>query len=363
MAEWISNVHLYLILTTKQLSRPFMVCAGTGLILMILRRTRIAFLLIGALIVNLAVTLLNRNFNANPDTGPAYLMLSTTILMVGAGYLLFYLWEMINRWKARYLWPLLLIIPAIYGLVWGVSNSQRNSLSRDESAGMVGRSVLDVCEPDAALFYGMYHNLPFVINYLQYVEFYREDIIPVNRSELVYWPGGLENLMERYPVLTAGIFKGPYGDSLRYLAPRSSRHSGTIPYSTARDLLFNATAWMAQEYSVQGASYWFSSEDDHLLRVPFVCRGPMFKLGVSDGNRSGGDVPIDIADQHMVRRTRSAENRGFAQTKGAEVLATFYDLQCITLVDRNKQNKAIRAFTLSEHIDPALGRICEPVKK
>ncbi|HPQ39442.1 MAG TPA: DUF2723 domain-containing protein [bacterium] len=356
--DFFKNGQIYWNLLQDRVSLPFLILAALGLLGLLLKRTRHALLLISMMGVNIAVTLMNRNFNANPDTGPAYLMLSTTIWVIGAGFCLFTACQWLGKDSLRkYLIPVILLIPPVFLSIWILSNFSESTLASDESAGVVGRSILDTCDTDAAVFYGMYHNLPFVVNYLQYVERYRVDVMPVNRGEIVYWPGGLENLAARYPELVGPVYDGIYGETLRYLAPRSCRHSGIIPYERARDLLFNASAWMAQWHASDGATFWFPSEDDHLLRTKFVPWGPMFRLGFSGYDATGGDPAA--MDRLILRRTRLAENCGFQQTYGAMVLGTYYDLQCITLRNRSEKMQAANAFELSGIFDPDLGRNCE----
>ncbi|MBN1297193.1 DUF2723 domain-containing protein [bacterium] len=378
--EWVKNSAVYLRIIMKELGLGVCLGAVAGGLLMLRRRSGPALLLGGAWAVNIGVTLMNRNFNANPDTGPAYLMLSTVVMMVSTGFLVYEFGVCVQRrtvlrWMAGAGVALMMLLP----VAWFIQDVSGGGLSHDESAGRVGRSLLDCCDPDAVFFHGMYHNLPFVFNYLQSVERFRTDVVSVNRGEIVYWPGGLENLSQRHPGLTEPVYRSGFGEDVEYLAARSSRHSGRIPYERARQLLFNAVAWMAREQAKKGTVYWIPSEDDRLLyQSSLTAWGPMFRVdGPSEsmkepGDRRGNDeirgsvdvramdeLPIMIPEEEIARRNRIAENCGFQQTRGAVVLATFYDLQCITLSSRGEKGMAHRAFKNAQAADPLLAGNCE----
>ncbi|MCD4653014.1 hypothetical protein K8T06_03675 [bacterium] len=239
-------------------------------------------------------------------------------------------------------------------MIWTINNLNQSSLAKDESAGKVARACLDICAPDSAMFFGMYHNLPFVVGYLQSVEKYRSDIIPVSRGELVYWPGGLENLATRYPQMTKASFQGPFGDSLRYLAPRSSRHSGRFSQENARDLLFNNNVWMADEFTKSGSVYWFPSEDDHLLRMKLIPWGPMLKLEMLERFENSTLLPSQIISS----RLQINEDNKFNKEKGVVVIATYDDLLFITIKNRGMLTAAVAASESMMLSDPALAGNC-----
>jgi len=350
MGEWFANLSLYFNIVKHNLSAFVLYLSGIGIVIISLRNFKKSLFLCSAAATNIVITLMNRNFNANPDTGPAYLMLSTVVLLICFGALFYYATMNLlqsDRFKFYAVIPavVLLIIP----VVWIADNLAESGLSEDESAGAIARACLDICEPDSAIFFGMYHNLPFVSGYVQSVEKYRVDVIPVNRSELVYWPGGLQNFAIRYPQMTDPIFEGIFGEKLKYLSARSCRHSEEIPYDEARDLLINNNAWMASEYSKLHDVYWFASEDDHLLRTRMIPRGPMLLLG--DHCTGINDV---YQNRILEQRIQINESNKFSNQKGAEVLATYYDLLCITMSKLGKSDDAIRASEKAGRIDPTL---------
>jgi hypothetical protein len=354
--DWTHNWFEYIQLMRDHFSWPFLVFSVAGLAVLMFRRFKPGLILIIAAFTNISVTLMNRNFNMNPDTGPAYLMLSTIILIIGLGYAFQLLLGICDHTVRRPAVSTALIagiflIPAM----WSHENLKTGGLSHDTSAALVTKGLLDICPNDSLLFYGVYFNIPFVVSYLQAVENYRADVMSISRGEIVYWPAGLEKVARTYPELMKSLFEGAHGDSFRYLAGRSARHSKDIPYDTARDLLFNASAWVAREQAAQRCVFWFASEDDHLLRIAIHPHGPMLLLGAD--LRDDSPVLHDPAEVLAARVQKNLPTR-FPYTKGAEVLGAFYDLQCATLHREGFVREAGQAKKWSEEYDPGLVGYC-----
>ena len=356
-SEWWENFRIYHHMMNEHFSWIFFWIGCLGLLMLIRRSPRQGLLLLTVAGSNLAVTLMNRNFNMNPDTGPAYLMISSITIIIGTGVVLRSTLSWLDsRMQSRIpVWCALIGIFCISS-VWAAENLLAPGKA-DSSAGSVGRAILDTCPQDSILYFGFYYNLPFVVSYLQSVEQYRTDIIGISRAELVYWAGGLENLSKRYPELTESIFSNEAGDKLRYLARLGARHSELLSYDEARNLLFNAIAWMAQDQSRTYPVFWISSEDDHLLRKSDITvHGPMLHIG-----RLPIDNPDDPFDASMMimERVQAQERSGFGSTRGARVLAAFYDQQCVTLSTRKLSGEAGDARNWRMLYDPLLAGFCE----
>jgi len=357
-SEWLANWRVYFELLTDYFSISIFVMALIGFLILMNRSFRPGLLLFVAASANVSITLINRNFNMNPDTGPAYLMLSTVILIVFSGIFLFALISKLMKTVHSQIIPTIAIcMMVVIPFAWAIENIQKDELTQDYSAGLVAKGILDTCPENSILYYGMYYNLPFIMSYLQAVENYRKDVIIFSRGEIVYWPGGLENARKRHPDLTDGVFSGSYGEMLQYLAPRSSRHSGTvISFEHARDLLFNTNAWMAQEQSRDNFVFWFSSEDDHLLQQDFEPYGPMLKLG---DKKDIDERRQKIATEVLIRRTQIMVKPDFVRSQGLKALAAFYDLQCQTLMSHKMSTEARSAHLSSRLFDPFLAGNCD----
>ncbi|MCD4653015.1 DUF2723 domain-containing protein [bacterium] len=102
--EWIINFSAYFTLIRNHLSGWVLFLSGIGLAVVIRNNWKKGIFICLAAGSNIAVTLMNRNFNANPDTGPAYLMLSSIILIIGLGSLFSFLnVKLTHRETCRYL--------------------------------------------------------------------------------------------------------------------------------------------------------------------------------------------------------------------------------------------------------------------
>lgn len=348
---WLQNIGIYLSMVKESMGLIFFAGSMLGIITLARKNWKIGMFLVVAVITNVSVTCVNQNFNANPDTGPAYLMMSTLILVVGFTGAVICVRNRLIRYSNHLISVAVISGVGVIAISWMMMNTQKSTLASDDSALRVGHAILDICTPEAAIFFGMYHNLPFVVKYLQISEGYRTDVIPISRSEMVYWPGGLENLAKRHPVMTSGVYSGSYGETLQYLAGRSSRHSGRVPQSEARDLLFNNNVWMADAYREHADSFWFPSEDDHLIRSQFSVAGPMLKFHSRKGSA------LFNADSFLAQRVQREDDPAFSGTKGAEVVATYYDLLCITLRDRGLIKQAIKAHkTMPEYCSDLVSR-------
>ncbi|MBN1880323.1 DUF2723 domain-containing protein [bacterium] len=354
---WGGNLVQYFIMMKDHFSLPFFLFAWLGLFHLTIKLPRQGLLLLLAVTFNISVTLVNRNFNMNPDTGPAYLMLSSIILIIGMGVAI----HSSLGWLKR-TFPSPVILAVTYGgvslipLAWTIEGVSNSGKFIDSSAPEVARAILDTCPENSTIYFGMYYNLPFVVSYLQSVEHFRQDIGVISRAEIVYWSGGLQNIRKRYPDIAGSIFQGEYGEILNYLAPRSARHSVQIPYDHARDILFNASAWMAQDESKKNTALWFSSEDDHLLRCTVDAYGPVLKLG----DRLLRDPKLAFDPSIIImRRVRAREECSFLHSRGARALAAFYDQQCVTLTARGKISIAGNARDWRSFYDPNLAGFCD----
>lgn len=356
VTEWIHNWSEYFQLMSNHFSVPFLIIAAVGLSILIFRQVKSGLILAFAAVTNVSVTLMNRNFNMNPDTGPAYLMLSTIILIIGLGAVFQSLLNMCDQAVRRKAVSAALIAGMfLIPVMWSHENFKTGGLSYDTSAAVVAKGLLDICPDESLLFYGVYFNIPFVVSYLQAVENYRTDIIGISRGEIVYWPAGLEKVARTYPGVMKSLFEGAYGDSFRYLAGRSARHSKALSYEKARDLLFNASAWVASEQAAQRYVFWFASEDDHLLRIAIRPHGPLLQLGPELSEDSAVlREPAELLSSR-VQKNLSAH---FQYTKGAEVLSAFYDLQCATLHREGFIREAGQAKEWSTGYDPGLIGYC-----
>ena len=357
VGEWFGNWPIYGDLIRDQFSSFFLFIAITGLLILVVKNFKSGAVLLLAALINISVTLMNRNFNMNPDTGPAYLMMSTIILIIGLGAVFQTVLKICDSVHFRQIvTPLVIASMLFIPSVWAWENLKSGGLSQDISAALVGKGIMDSCPEDSILFFGAYFNLPFVISYLQAVEHYRPDIVGINRLEIVYWPGGLEKALRTYPDVMATLFEGDYADTFRYLAGRSARHSEVIPYDEARNLLFNANAWVATKQAEARYVFWFSSEDDHLLRLPVHSHGPLLRLGdLMPEQRQVLERPSDI----LAARVQAHDRRIFHSTRGAEALGAFYDLQCATLRDRAFVEEAEHAKSWSNFYDPAIIGACQ----
>ncbi|MGB4099302.1 MAG: DUF2723 domain-containing protein [bacterium] len=356
-AEWFNNWPIYFGLIRDHFSSVFLFLAVIGLVILVVKIFKSGLVLLLAALTNMSVTLMNRNFNMNPDTGPAYLMMSTIILIIGLGAVFRTVLNICDSVRLHSMITALVIAGMLFiPGVWAWENLKSEELSQDISAAVVGKGILDICPEDSILFYGAYFNLPFVVSYLQAVENYRSDIVGINRMEIVYWPGGLEKALRTYPDVMATLFEGDYADTFQYLAGRSARHSKAIPYERARNLLFNANAWVATKKAEERYVFWFSSEDDHLLRLPVHSHGPLLRLGDLMPERHPIlKRPSDI----VAARAQANDRKIFHSTRGAEALGAFYDLQCATLRDRGLAEEAEHAKSWSIFYDPEVSGACQ----
>jgi hypothetical protein len=353
--EWLQNWSEYVVFVSEHLSVAFLIVSVIGLIILLIQRVKPTAILVVAALTNISVTLTNRNFNMNPDTGPAYLMISTVILITGFAGFFRLLLQCFSKPNRYYAVRVCLFLGAFsIPVVWSYENLKTGGLADDTSAANVGKALLDLTPENSILFHGAYFNLPFVSSYLQTIEHYRRDVIHINRLEIVYWPGGLQRLTKTYPDVTAVLYSGHRSESLEYLAPRSARHSRRYSFEEARDILFNATAWLAYEHTEKYHVFWFSSEDDHLLRVQLNPHGPMLKLG----EPLTGQHIFSSTHDFLSRRIQFEETNRFYSKRASEVLGGFYDLQCTTMFRRQLYQDALSARERSVLYDPEIVGFC-----
>ncbi len=307
MLEWLANLPGYAALMQNFFSIPLIVMSLIALIVAAVVHFKIALFLYLAIGSNIALTLMNRNFNANPDTGPAYLMLSTTLMLCIAGWMgmrgsRWLLDRMPRSVLSRILMGVMvaMVIMSIGQWIWrGVDEI---GLQEDHSASWICRALLDECGPDAVVFNGFYYNFGFVIDYLRIADHYRRDVRQINRGEVLYWPGGLQNVKTRHWELVKDEFLGPEGPALGYLAPRSSRHSEQIPFEQAKLILFRFLARVALSNASRYPVYWFPSEDDILLGESIGAAGIFLRVTeIGDWNETVARVEMDSWNQFASR--------------------------------------------------------------
>ncbi len=306
--EWINNVDRYYQLMQNYINPLSMLGLLVCGILFLIMRYRSAITLWVVVICNVSITLLNRNFNANPDTGPAYLMISTIVIYLFPIVMIAEFMRMkpiITRWftagigREWMIWCGIAIL-AVYLSIAQFRDNQA-FLHDDFSAAWIGRGVLDSMQENAIVFTGFYSNYRFVLNYLTVSERYRDDVEIIDRGEVLYWPGGLQQLLKRNPDWRE-LFEGDQKaiDDIEYLGPRGFRHSGIIDRIRAQKLIHTAMARLASRRSLARPVYWFASEDDVLLDSGVIHAG--LTLDVSGGRWgiSFGD-PLNLLDHIEAR--------------------------------------------------------------
>lgn len=350
--ELIRNIPRYYRLTGEQLTHGIWFLAVPGVILLTQRRPAASCALLIAGSVNVFLTLLNRNFNANPDTGPAYLMGSTLVLILFGGITLDRMSPTrvipTARFRAAAAIPALVATLIVAGWAW--TGQTRFNLEDDFSASTVGRAAMDRCEPDAVIFTGFYSNIRFVMSYLQIGERYRDDIELVDRGEATYWPGGLEKLIQRYPDSVAALPSERMREAVRYLAPRGTRHSGWIPRSLARDIILNYLAHLSRSLERTRPVYWIPSEDDFLLNRRFAGEGIFLRL-TGDPPRPGNAVP-DSGIRSLYSERIRLNTSDFRGTFGSRVLVELLSNTGNTLETSGFTEAAVSLYDQALEIDP-----------
>jgi Protein O-mannosyl-transferase TMEM260-like len=356
LEELTGNIPVYFRLMNRNFTMGFWCLVVPGIVILMRKRPGITGILLSAGVTNIAITLLNRNFNVNPDTGPAYLMLSTLIWIMMGGILVD---RLIHPHKSEYLYqfsraavrPFLLGLSGILLGYWIWFAMHTISLSKDFSAFTIGHSALENCEQNAVIFTGFYSNIRFVLSYLQTGEKLRTDITLIDRGEVTYWPGGLEKLLADYPDTINDMHSPAVRDAIRYLAPRGVRHSDMIPHLLAKNVILNYLARLALNLQKTKPVYWLPSEDDILLK----------------GNYSAEGIFLRIADRHTTFRTGSFNNRiwsryrdrthlgttNFRKTYGANVLLELLSNSGSAMETAGYSETAAQIFDQALVIDPA----------
>ena len=271
--EWIYNVDRYFQLMQTYMNPWILLGLLVCGILYLIVHYRVATMLWLVVIGNVSITLLNRNFNANPDTGPAYLMISTIVISLFPIALV----AEFTRLRPKIARRVRSVFMKEWMIWWSISigavtlavtqfRTSETNLRDDFSAAWIGRAVLDSTQENALVFTGFYSNYRFVLNYLTVSERYRDDVEIIDRGEVLYWPGGLQQLLKKNPDWRE-LFEGDEKaiDDIEYLGPRGYRHSGIIDRIRAQRLIQTVTARLASRRSLARPVYWFASEDDVLL--------------------------------------------------------------------------------------------------
>lgn len=285
--EWLLNLDKYYQTIQYYISVPLMCVAIASGFLFLLMKKKEAIALWIIVITNISVTVLNRNFNINPDTGPAYLLISTTVLLsfpLLAIVCILDRWSnSCNRWMIVLVPKMLLLSLSMFALYHIKLNcsSEHADLSADFSAAWLGRGIFDSVHADGVIFTGYYSNYRFVLDYLTIVERYRDDVEIIDRGEAVYWPGGLQQVLSLHPEWKTNIHNTNVINEIEYLAPRGIRHSGKLDRIHAQRLITSLLARLAHSLSSKRPVYWFPSEDDTALGDNVNVAGLMLQVAAN----------------------------------------------------------------------------------
>ena len=267
--ETLSNVRDYLNLVNQHFTYGIWLLVLPGIALLYRKQFRLLIFLLVAGGTNIFVTLMNKNFNVNPDTGPAYLMLSSTILvLLGFCGLSWFLNIIARRQSHRLRIASNVLVCFVLVVLIGTfvhSSIREIDLSSEYSAQTIGKATMENLVPNAILFTGFRSNLRYVLSYLQAAEKFRTDVTIIDRGETTYWPGGLERVWSRFGPEMQDHLNSNFLEQITYLAPRGARHSKVYQIEQAKDIILNFLARLALHESVTSPVYWMPSEDDILL--------------------------------------------------------------------------------------------------
>jgi len=321
-SDILSNIPQYFEVLHQHLPYAIWIPFLIGAFLLFRSRLIILAVLGTAFGVNIFITLVNKNFNVNPDTGPAYLMLSTIILILIAGFgvLKFLQWSPSNTSRMILISSksIVILVSLLAFAISAVQFPAKSGLNEDFSAWKIGHAALDSMKPDAIFFTGFYSNLRYVVSYLQIAEKYRDDIAIVDRGEATYWPGGLEKIVGTYSDRIQTIFSPQDQEIINFLAPRGARHSHPMPMEDAKNYILNVLARLALEFSESESIYWAPSEDDILLMGNVRPAGILLEVAPRFANKKYSKSNKLIVNQY--RERLCMDQPGFKQTKGFEIL-------------------------------------------
>ncbi len=196
-------------------------------------------------------------------------------------------------------------------------------MHNDFTAHRIVASAFDTCRPDAFVFTGFYTNLRFVLTYLQICESYRPDIEVIDRAEILHWPGGLDNMLKRFPGSAFSGLKNEEIEMLLYLAPRSTRNAHPIPVETATAFLAGYLAGFARLQAIFRPVYWIPSEDDVLLQKQYAPRLFYLKLQSSAESELMENLVLR-EDFHRFEKRILLSDRNQRDSLGWKILRDLY---------------------------------------
>ncbi len=350
---FVKNIPAYFHLFHESLPIWLWILVIAGIVFLYRSKRIISVLLIVPAITNIFMSLLNKNFNVNPDTGPAYLMFSTACWLISAGIGTYYFWNKIQIYMSASV-KFTVAISLICALTLISANyyfreKPKVSMADEISASSIGHAVLENCRQNAVIFTGFYSNIRYVITYLQVGEQFRRDIEVIDRAETVYWPGGLEKLFPKYSDICKRDLPDTAIQALKYLSPRGARHSlPRYSHNQAKTVILNFLAKLAIRFSQTRPVYWIPSEDDLLLGRNIYPFGIMLAVNSKQHTMGSGLNFQEVWNKYRGRiRVRNID---FRNSVGRNILA-----DCLVNVGNSLdiagyEKSALQAYNFSKEI-------------
>ncbi len=267
----------------RQLGVMLLFLGAVGIVELFRRNVRQGAVLSVLFLGNAFGPLVNLNFGANPDTGEAYLMFAYVVFGIfaaggTAGIIQLTALRVSNTLRKR-IWT--------YGLVLSMSLLcshrflafySQNDLSRDNSALVYSRLLLDGLDKNSVFLTGFRSNLNFVLSYIQKVIRYRPDVMEINRAGLHHWHGFFENIRDQYPQVILPDL-GHKSADLAFLYYASEILNKDELTREDRRRYFNELIKLIVRMNFRERTvYWASSRDDHLLRTFLRPHGTSFQF-------------------------------------------------------------------------------------
>ncbi|MBN2056257.1 DUF2723 domain-containing protein [bacterium] len=245
-----------------------------GFLIILLRRRRHGLLLATLFTGNVAVSLMNRNYGANPDTTDAYVLLSHLVLTICLAAALGWLLA-----RLRHPLPRRLAVAAL--AVWSiflVTPFAGMDLSADTSSSRYAQLTLDSLASDSLLWTGYLGNLHYVLHYVIDVTHYRSDVAFLNRAAVLHWHGYLDTSRERYPYLRFPDLRTGGADLLRYYALAGVRSEEELTRQALYRVLTEVVKDLVRYNLADREVYWIASQDDPNLLNRLIPMGQVMEV-------------------------------------------------------------------------------------